>query len=56
MELVWDIDDDYIENTRNLAIEMYELGMINEVPDIDSMFDLSFVEEARNKTNNTNIT
>ncbi len=55
MELVWDIDDDYIENTRNLAIEMYELGMINNVPDIDSMFDLSFVEEARNNTNNTNI-
>ncbi len=56
MELVWDIDDDYIENTRNLAIEMYELGMINEIPDIDAMFDLSFVEEARKSTNNTDIT
>lgn len=42
IELCSDIDDTFIQNTRNLADRMKELGMIDNVPDIDAMFDLSF--------------
>ena len=46
IELCSDIDDTFIQNTRNLAERMKELGMIDNVPDIDAMFDLSFLEQA----------
>ena len=47
IELCWDIDEQYIQNTKNLAQQMLELGMIDSVPDIDAMFDLSFLEQAK---------
>ena len=47
IELCWDIDEQYIQNTKNLARQMLELGMIDSVPDIDAMFDLSFLEQAK---------
>ena len=47
IELCWDIDEQYIQNTKNLAQQMLELGMIKTVPDIDAMFDLSFLEQAK---------
>ena len=46
IELCSDIDDTFIQNTRNLADRMKELGMIDTVPDIDAIFDLSFLEQA----------
>ncbi|MCI5688968.1 MAG: ABC transporter substrate-binding protein [Emergencia sp.] len=51
IEICWDIDEAYIENVRNLAEQMLELGMIEKVPDIEAMFDLSFIEnyKAENK-------
>lgn len=47
IELCWDIDEGYIQNTKNLAQQMLELGMIDAVPDIDAMFDLSFLTQAK---------
>lgn len=47
IELSWDIDEEFIEHTRTLAEKMKELGIISEVPDIDSMFDLTFLEHAK---------
>lgn len=44
IELCWDIDETYIEHCENLAQQMLELGMIDHVPDVESMFDLSFLE------------
>ena len=47
MELAWDMDEKYIQNIKNLANRMKELGIISEVPNIDELIDLSFVEQAR---------
>ncbi|RNI13750.1 ABC transporter substrate-binding protein [Methanohalophilus sp. RSK] len=47
MELAWNMDEDYVQQAENLAKRMKELGMIEEVPDMDTLFDLSFVEQAR---------
>lgn len=47
IELCWDIDEQYIRNCENLAEQMVELGMIDQVPDIEAMFDLSFLENAK---------
>ncbi|SHJ26929.1 NitT/TauT family transport system substrate-binding protein [Desulfofundulus thermosubterraneus DSM 16057] len=47
MELAWDLDKEYIQRAKNLAKRMKELGMISQIPDVDALFDLSFVEEAR---------
>lgn len=46
IELFWNIDENYINNVKNLAQRMLEQGLINEIPDIDAMFDLRFVEQA----------
>ena len=47
IELCGDIDEDFIQYTKNLAQKMKELGIISEVPDVDAMFDLSFLENAK---------
>lgn len=47
IELSWDIDENYIASTKALAEKMKELGMIEEVPDVDAMFDLTFLENAK---------
>jgi NitT/TauT family transport system substrate-binding protein len=47
MELAWDMDEAYVQQAENLAERMKELGMISEIPDMDVLFDLSFVEQAR---------
>ena len=39
-------DETFIEHTKNLAQKMKELGIINEVPDVDAMFNLTFLENA----------
>lgn len=46
IELCGDIDEAFIEHTKNLAQKMKELGIISEMPDIDALFDLSFLENA----------
>lgn len=46
IELCGEIDEEFIEHTRNLAEKMKELGIIAEVPDIEALFDLTFLENA----------
>ncbi len=46
IELCWQIDEAYIEHTERLAEQMQALGLIDTVPDIQDMFDLSFLEHA----------
>lgn len=52
IDLAWDITPQMIEQTQNLAERMKELGVITEVPDIEALFDLSFLEQARNDYEN----
>lgn len=47
MELAWDMDQAYIERATVLAQQMKELGVITNIPDMNQLFDLSFVEQAR---------
>jgi len=47
IKLIWDLDKEYIQRAKKLAERMKDLGMISQVPDIDALFDLSFVEQAR---------
>lgn len=44
MELSWDITEDTKDRVGKLAEKMKELNLIDEVPDIDAMFDTSFIE------------
>lgn len=46
IELFWNIDENYIKNVKNLAERMKEQGLITKIPDIDGMFDLSFIKQA----------
>ena len=45
MELTWNIDENYINKTENLAERMLELGVIDSIPDMEELFDTSFVEK-----------
>ncbi len=47
MELAWDMDEQYVKQAKDLAERMKELGMIERVPDMDALFDLSFVDQVR---------
>lgn len=49
MELAWDVTPEMIEQTKRLAERMKELGLITEVPDVEAMFDLSFLEHAKSE-------
>lgn len=46
IDLFWEIDDEYLKQVENLASRMKEQGLIIEVPDIEALFDLSFIEQA----------
>jgi NitT/TauT family transport system substrate-binding protein len=47
MELVWDISPATVRHVKNLARRMYDLGIIKEIPDIDSMIDLRFIKNVK---------
>ena len=47
MELFYEIDEDFITHTKRLAEEMLALGLIDEIPDIEALFDLRFLENAQ---------
>lgn len=53
MELAWYMDKNYVRQAENLALRMKDLGMIEEVPDMDTLFDTSFVEQARKDLNDS---
>lgn len=46
MALSWDINSDTKARVNKLAEKMKELKMIDKVPDIDAMFDTSFIEKS----------
>ena len=48
LEKIKEIDRSYQAAMRELKqMRMLELGMIDSIPDIDAMFDLSFLEQAK---------
>ncbi|AFA49401.1 ABC transporter substrate-binding protein [Acetobacterium woodii] len=47
IDLFWDIDADYINRVKNLAQRMKDQGLITDIPDIEAMFDLSFIEQVK---------
>jgi NitT/TauT family transport system substrate-binding protein len=47
IDLSWDINENYINNTKNLADRMKALGIISQIPDIDALFDCTFVKHAQ---------
>lgn len=47
MDLLWDIEEEFIICTRNLAAKMLDAGMISEMPDLSKLFDMSFLEKAK---------
>jgi len=47
MELAWDISPAMIRQVKNLARRMHALGIIKEIPDIDSMIDLQFIKNVK---------
>ncbi|HPJ96090.1 MAG TPA: NrtA/SsuA/CpmA family ABC transporter substrate-binding protein [Syntrophales bacterium] len=47
IELSWDMDKTFILHTKNLALRMKELGIIERLPDIDALIDIRFVKEAQ---------
>jgi NitT/TauT family transport system substrate-binding protein len=53
MELAWYMDEAYVQQAEKLAERMKDLGMIAQVPDMDVLFDRSFVEQARNDLQNS---
>ncbi len=47
IELSWDIDDAYIKHAKSLADRMKSLGVIERLPNMDTLFDTRFVKTAR---------
>jgi NitT/TauT family transport system substrate-binding protein len=45
MELVWDMDEDYVRKAKALGERMLALGLIKKTPDYDKLFDLRFVSK-----------
>jgi NitT/TauT family transport system substrate-binding protein len=46
IQMFWKIDESYLKSVENLAQRMLEQGLITNIPDIEAMFDLSFIENA----------
>lgn len=46
-DLTYDITDQTIKQVKNLAERMKEQKIIDNVPDIDKMFDLTFLKKAK---------
>ncbi len=46
MELAWRMDAAFVDRVRALGARMEDLGVIQQQPDYDRLFDLSFVERA----------
>lgn len=41
---VWDMEEEYVIYTRNLASQMEQSGLLKQMPDIDTLFDFTFLE------------
>lgn len=42
---VWDMEEEYVIYTRNLASQMTQAGLLQQMPDIDTLFDFTFLEK-----------
>ena len=49
MELAWEMDEDFIARTRALGERMEALRVIDRQPDYGALFDLRFVNKARER-------
>lgn len=49
MELAWDMDETFVRQAQALGSRMQALGIIARQPDYDRLFDLSFVNQARDE-------
>lgn len=47
IEFFWEIDEEYLKSVEHLAQRMLEQKLISEIPDIESLFDLRFIENAK---------
>jgi NitT/TauT family transport system substrate-binding protein len=47
MELAWDMDQSFMRKTQALGQRMQALGVIENQPDYDQLFDLSFVRDLK---------
>jgi len=45
MELVWHMDESFVEKAKSLGERMQTLGVINNQPDYEALFDLSFTKQ-----------
>jgi NitT/TauT family transport system substrate-binding protein len=52
IELHCDFDKKYIDNARNLAARMLELGIIDNIPNMDTLFNTRFLKEAKKELAN----
>ena len=50
IQLFWNIDDHYINSVKSLAERMLEQSLITKPPDVEAMFDLSFIDKAEKVT------
>ena len=41
---VWDMEEEYVMYTRNLCNYFYEMGIFKEMPDMNTLFDFTFLE------------
>jgi NitT/TauT family transport system substrate-binding protein len=46
MVVAWDLTPETIQQVKNLANRMFDLGIIRKIPDIDAMIDLQFLKNA----------
>jgi len=46
MVVAWDLTPETIQQVKNLANRMFDLGIIKKIPDIDAMIDLQFLKNA----------
>lgn len=47
MELAWNMDAEFVQQTKALGQRMQDLGMIRRQPDYEQLFDLSFVKQVQ---------
>jgi NitT/TauT family transport system substrate-binding protein len=47
IELAWNMDSQYIKQATALAQQMKKLGVITNIPDMNKLFDTSFVKQAK---------
>lgn len=40
----WDMEEEYVMFTRNLCNYLYQMGIFDEIPDMNQLFDFSFLE------------